>query len=100
MEKAEKNKKINLICTTQLGKYRRITEKALAVAKKSIAKGKEKSAGEIIKMVECYLSDAKHFEKQHHYVNAFACLNYAHGWLDCGARLRIFNVKDNKLFSV
>ena len=64
------------------------------------AKNKEKQAREIIKMVECYLEDAKYFEKQKHYVNAFACLNYAHGWIDSGARLKIFNVKDNKLFTV
>ena len=57
-------KKINLVCTARLGKYRKITEKALAVVKKSVVKGKEKEADKIIEMVECYLSDSKHFEKQ------------------------------------
>jgi len=34
-------------------------------------------------------------------VNAFACLNYAHGWLDAGARLGLFDVDgDNVLFTV
>ena len=51
-------------------------------------------------MVECYLSDAKHFEKNKDYLNSFGAIYYAHGWLDCGARLKIFNVTDNKLFTV
>ncbi len=94
------NKKINLICAKRLEKYKEITSKALAIAKKSIIKGKEKQAKEIIEMVSNYLSDAKHFESKEHYVNAFAALNYAHGWLDSGVRLDIFNVKDNRLFTI
>jgi len=90
----------NEITKEKILKYRKITEEALALAKKNISKGKEKEAKEIIEMVECYLSDSKHFEKQGHLVNAYGCLNYAHGWLDCGARLKIFNVKDNRLFTV
>jgi hypothetical protein len=88
------------ITKEKLDKYRKITEKALQIAKKSIAKEREKDAKEIIEMVECYLSDAKHFEKQDNLVNSFAAINYAHGWLDSGARLKIFNVKDNKLFTI
>ena len=96
----KQNKKINIVCKARLDKYRQISEKALEIAKKSISKGKEEQAKEIIQMVEAYLSDSKHFEKQGHYVNAYGCLNYAHGWLDAGARLKIFNVKDNRLFTV
>lgn len=88
------------ITKEKINEYRKITEKALSMAEKSVTKGKEGQAREIIKMVSCYLEDAGHFEEQGHYVNAFACLNYAHGWLDTGARLKIFNVKDNGLFSV
>jgi len=51
-------------------------------------------------MVENYLFDAKHFEDKEDFVNAFAALNYAHGWLDSGVRLDIFNVKDDKLFTI
>ena len=89
-------KKINLVCKARLDGYRKISEKALAMAKNAIAEGKGKEAKEIIEMVECYLSDAKHFEKQGHFVNSFACLNYAHGWLDAGARLKIFNIKNSE----
>ena len=90
----------NKITKLKINKYRKISEKALALAKKAIAKGKGNEAKEIIEMVECYLFDSKHFEKQGNLVNAYGALNYAHGWLDCGARLKIFNVKDNKLFTV
>ena len=93
-------KKINLVCKARIDKYRSLTEKALEIAKKSISKGRKKDAKEIIEMVSCYLSDAKYFEKQGHFVNAFACINYAHGWLDTGSRLGIFDVKDSKLFVV
>ncbi|VVB78939.1 Uncharacterised protein [uncultured archaeon] len=84
----------------KIEKYYDLTSRALEIAKKSIAKGRDVEAREIILMVECYISDSKHFEKNNDYVNSFACLNYAHGWLDSGARLKIFNVTDNKLFTV
>lgn len=93
-------KKQDKITKEKIEKYTDLTSRALAIAKKSVEKTKEKDAKEIILMVECYLSDAKHFEKNNDFVNAFACLNYAHGWLDSGARLKIFNVTDNKLFTV
>lgn len=93
-------KKINLVCNERLKKYFEITEKALKIAEKSINPKKKQEAKQILEMVSCYLSDAKHFKKQNHYVNAFACINYAHGWLDSGARLKIFLVTDNKLFTI
>ena len=81
-------------------KYRKITEKAANMAKTSISKGREKEAKEIITMVEAYLSDSKHFEKQGDLINAFGAVYYAHGWLDAGARLKIFDVSDDKLFTI
>ena len=84
----------------KIAKYRELTNKALAAAKKSIAKRKTKQASEIISMVQNYLSDAEFFEQKGDFVNCFAALNYALGWLDSGARLVIFNVKDDKLFTV
>jgi len=88
------------ITKQKLEKYFTITKTALKIVKKNIIKGKEKYAKEIIDMVENYLSDAKHFESKKDYVNSFAALNYAHGWLDSGVRLDIFDVKDDKLFTV
>jgi hypothetical protein len=90
----------NIITKQKLEKYFLLTSTALKEVKKNVIKGKENYAKEIIDMVENYLSDAKHFEKNQDFVNAFAALNYAHGWLDSGVRLDIFNVKDDKLFTV
>lgn len=90
----------NKITPEKLEKYFNLTQTALKEVKKNIIKGKEDYAKEIIDMVENYLSDAKHFEKNKDFVNAFAALNYAHGWLDSGVRLDIFDVKDDKLFTV
>ena len=90
----------NKITKIKIEKYHALTSKALKIAKASITKTKQKEAKEIIKMVECYLSDAKHFQEKGDYINAYGALNYAHGWLDSGARLKIFNVKDNRLFTV
>jgi hypothetical protein len=88
------------ITLEKIEKYRKITSKALKLAEKAIAKGKEKEASEIIEMVSCYLKDSEYFEKKGDYVNCFAAINYAHGWLDSGARLKIFLVKDRKLFTI
>lgn len=84
----------------KIEKYKNITEKALAKAKKAIIKGKENYSREIIDMVSNYLSDAEHFEKKEDFVNAFAAINYAHGWLDAGVRLDIFDVTDDKIFTI
>ena len=88
------------ITKEKITKYYNLTSKALAIAKKSIAKRKKKQADEIILMVQCYLDDSQHFQKNKDYVNAYGALNYAHGWLDSGARLKIFKVTDRKLFTV
>ena len=90
----------NKITKKRLGKYFKLTSNALEKAKENIIKGKEDSAREIIEMVSNYLSDAKHFEKKSKLVNAFAALNYAHGWLDSGVRLGIFDAKDDRLFTI
>jgi len=90
----------NKVTEEKIRKYKNLTKEALEIAKKKISKGKTKEAMEIIEMVSNYLSDAEYFERKKDYVNCFAALNYSHGWLDCGARLKIFNVRDNRLFTV
>jgi len=90
----------NRITKEKIIKYRTLTKNALEKAKKSVIKGKEPHAREIIEMVENYLSDAGHFEKKRDFVNCFAALNYSHGWLDAGVRLDVFDVKDNELFTI
>jgi uncharacterized protein len=88
------------ITKKKLEKYFKLTSLALKEARKNIIKGKENYAKEIIEMVENYLSDAKHFEKKEDFVNAFAALNYSHGWIDAGVRLDVFDVHDDKLFTI
>lgn len=88
------------ITKEKLQKYFTITSKALEIVEKNIIKGKENYAKEIIEMTKNYLSDAKFFEQKQDFVNAFAAINYAHGWIDSGVRLDIFKVKDDKLFTI
>jgi len=58
-------------------------------------------AESFLEMANSYYSDAKHFRGQGDLVNAFACVNYAHGWLDCGARIGLFDVGgDDRLFTL
>ena len=84
----------------KLEKYFDLTSRALAEVKENIISGREVDAKEIVDMVSNYLSDAKHFEGKGDFINAFAALNYAHGWLDSGVRLKVFDVTDDKLFTV
>jgi len=90
----------DIITPKKLEKYFKLTTEALGEVKKNIIEGKEEGAKEIIEMVTNYLSDAHHFEDKEDFVNAFAALNYAHGWLDSGVRLKIFDCTDDRLFTV
>ena len=87
----------------KLEKYFTVTGKALKKVK--IAKSKEinwqASAEDFLDMAQRYYQDAHHFKEKGDIVTAFAALNYAHGWLDAGARLGFFDVDgDNTLFTV
>lgn len=95
-----KKKMEDKITSEKLEKYFNLTSEALEKVKKRIVKGKNKEAKEIVEMVSNYLSDARHFESKGDFVNAFAALNYAHGWLDSGVRLGVFEVNDDRLFTV
>ena len=100
-EKEKNEEKMSLITEEKILKYFDVTRKALQKAKSSKEKININNArSRIIEMVENYLSDAEHFYNKKDFVNAFAALNYAHGWLDCGASLGIFDVHDSSLFTV
>ncbi len=96
----KREKKIDIVCNRRLEKYFSITERALKKASKKINKIRKRDAEIVLDMAERYFSDAAYFRKQGHYVNAFGCLNYAHGWLDAGSRLGLFDVTDSNLFVV
>ncbi|MDD5253964.1 MAG: DUF357 domain-containing protein [Candidatus Nanoarchaeia archaeon] len=55
---------------------------------------------DFLDMAKRYFDDAKHFQEKGEIINAFAALNYAHGWLDAGARIGLFDVHDSELFTV
>jgi len=91
------------ISKEHLDRYLDITRRALD--KVSIAAPERsfnrKLADSFLEMARTYYSDAKHFAEVGDYVNAFASVNYAHGWLDCGARVGLFDVgQDDQLFTL
>jgi hypothetical protein len=91
------------ITPEKLKKYFDVTSRALKKVK--IAEAQpidwEAKAKDFLDMAQRYFSDAKHFEEKGDIVTAFAALNYAHGWLDAGARLGFFDVDhDDTLFTV
>jgi len=89
------------ITKEKLEKYFSVTNTALSLAMSS---GNRTNLNDerldILDMIKRYISDAEHFYKKGDYINAFAALNYAHGWLDTAARLGIFDVHDSKYFTV
>ncbi|MBD3209433.1 DUF357 domain-containing protein [Candidatus Woesearchaeota archaeon] len=83
----------------KLQKYFSITKEALDAAT-AAEKTNEEQAADFLDMASRYYADANHFKEQGDHVLALAALNYAHGWLDAGARIGLFKVKDSRLFTV
>jgi len=84
-----------------LRKYFSLTKEALVKARDSTSRIHIDGAREdFLDMITRYVSDAEYFEKNNDSVRAFAAINYAHGWLDAGARIGLFDVDDNRLFTV
>ncbi|HLC84407.1 MAG TPA: DUF357 domain-containing protein [Candidatus Nanoarchaeia archaeon] len=87
----------------RMHKYFDLTGRAL----KKVKAGKEQkinwnAAGDdFLQMAQCYYDDARKFYVDGKVVLALCALNYAHGWLDAGARLGLFDVGgDDVLFTV
>lgn len=89
---------------------REYIEKELAVTRKALGKVRiappgrtfgRRIAENFLEMARAYFSDAGYFLAGGDLVNALACVNYAHGWLDAGARLGLFDVGgDDTLFTL
>ena len=91
----------NIVTLEKLQKYFSITEEALAKAKVAKDASRLKQADDFLDMASRYVTDAHYFlTEKKDAVLAFAALNYAHGWLDAGARIGLFKVKDSRLFTV
>jgi len=93
----------NTISDEKITKYLDITRQALdklkiAVPERSFGR---KAADDFLNMAKSYYNDALHFRDTGDIVNAFAAVNYAHGWIDCGARLGLFDAGgDDRLFTL
>ncbi|UCH89963.1 MAG: DUF357 domain-containing protein [Thermoplasmata archaeon] len=60
-----------------------------------------KIAEDFLNMATSYYEDAKHFRDEGELLRALAAVNYAHAWLDAGARLGLFDVEGNdQLFTL
>mgnify|MGYP001174807648 CR=1 FL=1 len=87
----------------RINKYLELTEKALGTVSIIGEPDSEDytKAQDILEMVEAYISDSKYFLNKGSGDDAFAAINYAHGWLDCGVRLGYLDGKgDWQLFTL
>ena len=84
-----------------LKKYLSITEKALDVIRILPPEGTHlrTAADDLLLMATSYFKDAGYYMKKGDYVTAFACVNYAHGYIDAGVRLGLFEGDNSGLFA-
>ena len=94
---------LNIIDAERIARYLDTTRRAVAKVE-VIAPARSyaaRMAEDFLRMATSYLADAEHNHAQGDDVLAFAQVNYAHGWLDAGARLGIFDVdEDDRLFTL
>ncbi len=92
---------LNIITEEKLKKYFKITGEAIKEAEKSGNRlGMKEVREDFLDMIKRYYADAKFFYDKQDFINAFAAVNYAHGWLDAGARIGLFDVHNSRLFTV
>lgn len=93
----------NIVSDEKIDKYLETTRKALEKLKIAAPERSynRRLADDFLEMATSYYNDAKHFRESGDLVTAFAAVNYAHGWLDCGARIGLFDVgEDDVLFTL
>lgn len=93
----------NIITLEKLDKYFDVTSRALNKLTQILPQKThlDKISKDYLNMAQSYFNDAGHFKENGDWINAFAALNYAHGWLDAGARLGLWDVEhDSVLFTV
>jgi hypothetical protein len=92
-----------MISEERVERYIQLTSDALDKARTAAPEKSfnRKLADDFMRMARAYFEDAKDFAAKGDLVNAFACINYAHGWLDSGARIGLFDVGgDDSLFTL
>src|SRR5256885_16128172 len=87
-----------------------LVEKDIGLTERALAKIKiaaptkshlRKVAEDFLSMARAYCEDARHFRDKGELEKALANVNYAHGWLDAGARVGLFDVGgDDQLFTL
>ncbi len=91
------------VTSERIDKYLGLTAKALEKVSIIDEPGSTNhtKAEDILGMVNAYYSDAQYFLSEGRGDDAFAAINYAHGWIDCGVRLGYLDGKgDWKLFTL
>tara|TARA_B100000029_G_scaffold69415_2_gene61782 strand:- start:1917 stop:2213 length:297 start_codon:yes stop_codon:yes gene_type:complete len=91
------------VTNERIDKYLGLTAKALEKVSIIDEPGSDNhtKAEDILGMVNAYYSDAQYFLSEGRGDDAFAAINYAHGWIDCGVRLGYLDGKgDWKLFTL
>lgn len=93
---------ITAVSPERVRKYLGITRKALNELKQVTPANShnERIARDFLTMASSYFTDAQHFYEKGNLVDSFACINYAHGWLDAGARLGLWDTGGSELFTV
>ena len=93
----------DVVTEERIERYLDITARAMAKLKIAAPERSfgRKMADDFLNMAASYYEDAKHFRDVGDLVTAFAAVNYAHGWLDCGSRIGLFDVGgDDVLFTL
>ncbi|MBJ35572.1 MAG: hypothetical protein CMB62_03060 [Euryarchaeota archaeon] len=91
------------VTSERISKYLDLTAKAMEKVSIIGEPGSEdySKAEDILVMVKAYHSDAQFFLEEGKGDDAFAAVNYAHGWIDCGVRLGYLDGKgDWQLFTL
>ncbi|MFO8050295.1 MAG: DUF357 domain-containing protein [Thermoplasmatota archaeon] len=94
---------VRKITDERMQKYLETTNRALKKIKIATPPKSHmnKVAHDFLAMAMSYYEDAKAFSTDGNLVLAYGAVNYAHGWLDAGARLGLFDVEeDDELFTL
>lgn len=86
----------------KVSKYEKLTKRALIEVKliKGLSNKEKLIAQDFLSMANNYYSDAKYFVEKKELLTALAAFSYAHAWLDAGVRAKLFDVKDDQLFTL
>jgi hypothetical protein len=86
----------------KVSKYEKLTKRALKEIKlnKNLSEKDKLIANDFLSMANNYYNDAKYFVEKKQLLTALAAFSYAHAWLDAGVRAKLFDAKDDQLFTL